>query len=310
MKAKRAKQYRKLMHQYHLHFGFREPYQVLLDAGTVKDAARFKMKLGSMLENTLHGPIKPMIRLCWIRHLYDISTSTPQEQAEKDNWIAAAKGAERRRCGHHELEEPLSTVECLESVVDPRGSGRNKHRYVIASQDQEVRKKMRTIAGVPLVYINRSVMILEPMAMATEDVRSKEEKLKMRSGLKSRRQNAVVKRKRDDDEDSVDAEAEPEPQVEREPKKRKIKGPRGPNPLSVMKAKKSKKSKTQNTSTTGGDSHTAKNVASPEIKQSNAVSADSNSDPVGGATSNEPRKRKRKRKQKEVNEDIAAATRD
>lgn len=29
MRAKRSKKYRKLMHQYELAFGFREPYQVL-----------------------------------------------------------------------------------------------------------------------------------------------------------------------------------------------------------------------------------------------------------------------------------------
>jgi U3 small nucleolar RNA-associated protein 23 len=34
MRAKRSKKYRKLMHQYEMTFGFREPYQVLgmLDA--------------------------------------------------------------------------------------------------------------------------------------------------------------------------------------------------------------------------------------------------------------------------------------
>lgn len=238
MKAKRAKQYRKLMHQYGLHFGFREPYQVLLDAGTIQAAARFKMKLGSMLENTLHGQIKPMITQCCIRHLYDIQTTTPQEKAQKDDWIEAAKSAERRRCGHHELEEPLSALECMESVVDPKGSGRNKHRYVVASQDENVRRRMRAIAGVPLVYINRSVMILEPMAGATEDVRNQEEKSKIRSGL--RKASTGVKRKREDDDEQATARVDADAPIERETKKRKVKGPKGPNPLSVMKSKKIK----------------------------------------------------------------------
>lgn len=38
----------------------REPYQVLLDSQLIIDAARFKMHLGKMLENTLLGTIKPM----------------------------------------------------------------------------------------------------------------------------------------------------------------------------------------------------------------------------------------------------------
>lgn len=228
------------MHQYGLHFGFREPYQVLLDASIIKDAARYKMKLGAMLESTLHGQIKPMITQCCIRHLYDLPTSSPAEQAEKDSWIAAAKQAERRRCGHHELEEPLSALECLESVVDPKDSGRNKHRYVVASQDEDIRRKMRTIAGVPLVYMNRSVMILEPMAMATDEVRQKEEKIKMRSGLKGRGSSAGVKRKRegDDSTENIDGDAEAGAEEEPKKKKNKVKGLKGPNPLSVLKPKK------------------------------------------------------------------------
>jgi U3 small nucleolar RNA-associated protein 23 len=280
MKAKRAKQYRKLMHQYGLHFGFREPYQVLLDAGTIQAAARFKMKLGAMLENTLHGQIKPMITQCCIRHLYNIQALTPQEKVEKDGWIEAAKSAERRRCGHHELEEPLSAVECLESVVDSKGSGRNQHRYVVASQDEEVRRKMRGIAGVPLVYINRSVMILEPMAGATEDVREREEKLKIRSGL--RNASAGVKRKRDNSNEQASLEADAAAATEREPKKRKVKGAKGPNPLSVMKSKKPK------------PQHTTDDQPKAPKQAAVLQAGDSNAGTDRGA-----RKRRRKRKAKE-----------
>jgi hypothetical protein len=57
MRGKRSKQYRKLMHQYELTFGFREPYQVLLDAEIIQDAGRFKMDLLKNLERTLHGQV-------------------------------------------------------------------------------------------------------------------------------------------------------------------------------------------------------------------------------------------------------------
>jgi hypothetical protein len=59
MRGKRSKQYRKLMQQYGLSFGFREPYQVLMDADIIRDADRFKMDLVGGLERTLHGQVKP-----------------------------------------------------------------------------------------------------------------------------------------------------------------------------------------------------------------------------------------------------------
>jgi U3 small nucleolar RNA-associated protein 23 len=149
--------------------------------------------------------------------------------------IDKAKTYERRRCDHRpeDYPEPLSTKDCLASVVDPKGSKTNKHRYVVASQELEVRKFMRGILGVPLVYINRSVMIMEPMAGATAENREKEERGKFRAGLK--RGSGSLKRKREDDEEKEEAEMK-----EDVPKKKKktAKGPKGPNPLAVKRSKK------------------------------------------------------------------------
>jgi U3 small nucleolar RNA-associated protein 23 len=234
MRGKRSKQYRKLMHAYALTFGFRAPYQVMLSSTIIRDAARFKMQLGHMLSNTLHGEIKPMITQCCIRHLYN-AVPEPGHERDKEQWIEVAKQAERRRCGHHELETPLSELECITSVLDPKGSGTNKHRYVVATQEREVRAAMREVAGVPLVYINRSVMVMEPMAGRSAEVREAEEKGKVRAGLKSRRGAEVSgeKRKADDGEEAKEADLDASV-----PKRKKPKGPSGPNPLSVKKAKK------------------------------------------------------------------------
>jgi U3 small nucleolar RNA-associated protein 23 len=239
MRGKRSKQYRKLMHAYALTFHFRAPYQVLLSSTLIRDAARFKMQLGHMLSNTLHGEIKPMITQCCIRHLYN-AVPEPGQERDKEAWIEVAKQAERRRCGHHELETPLSELECIQSVLDPKGSGTNKHRYVVATQDREVRAAMREVAGVPLVYINRSVMVMEPMAAHSAEVREAEEKGKVRAGLKSRRGAEVSGEKRkapDHDGDEEMKESELDASV---PKRKKPKGPSGPNPLSVKKSKKEK----------------------------------------------------------------------
>lgn len=131
-------------------------------------------------------------------------------------------------------------------MVDPKGSGTNRHRYVVASQDQEVRARMREIAGVPLVYINRSVMILEPMASKTAEVRQQEEKGKIRAGLKSRRGADVgEKRKREEQNDGSDQDNDGQQNGAADapvPKKRQVKGPKEPNPLSMKKAKKDRQS--------------------------------------------------------------------
>ncbi|KAF2716321.1 hypothetical protein K431DRAFT_289510 [Polychaeton citri CBS 116435] len=240
MRAKRSKQYRKLMNQYAITFGFREPYQVLIDSGIIIAAARYKMRLGHLLQNTLHGDIKPMITQCCIRHLYNHPAETDAEKILRDEWIGVAKSAERRRCGHHELENPLSELECVMSCVDPKDNKSNKHKYIVASEDVRLRQALREVAGVPLIYINRSVMILEPMAGRSEDVRNREESGKMKVGFTNVR---AGKRKREE----ADGEDDPESHVSEMhngvdgsvPKKvKKARGPKGPNPLSVKKPKK------------------------------------------------------------------------
>jgi len=80
---------------------------------------------------------------------------------------------------------------------------------------------------------------MEPMAGRSAEVREAEEKGKVRAGLKSRRGAEVSgeKRKADDDDGEGAKEADIDASV---PKRKKPKGPSGPNPLSVKKSKKEK----------------------------------------------------------------------
>ncbi|XXG98816.1 hypothetical protein Hte_005146 [Hypoxylon texense] len=235
-RAKRSKQYRKLMEQFSMGWGFREPYQVLVDADFIAEANKCKMDLVRRLEDTLHGQVKPMITQCSMRHLYGRKSEPGVEAAIEQ----AKTHFERRRCGHHpdEYPEPLSALECIHSVVDPKDNSANKHRYVCAINDDAVRSTLRQVAGTPLVYIRRSVMIMEPMATVSAKIRSKEEKSKFRAELKT----PGSKRKREDDDDSDNEEDEKTSARaagadQPEKKKKKGRGPKEPNPLAVKKKK-------------------------------------------------------------------------
>ncbi|KAI8309005.1 rRNA-processing protein utp23 [Colletotrichum sp. SAR11_59] len=236
MRGKRSKQYRKLMNQYALTWGFREPYQCLVDAEMVVDCHNFKYDLLAGLERTLHGKVKPMITQCEIRKLY-LRKSEP----EMNKIIDFAKTLERRRCGHlpEDYPEPLGTMECLKAVVDPKDNLVNKHRYCVASQSADVRRMLREIPGVPQIYIKRSVMILEPMATESQEIRTKEERSKFRDGLV--RPEKKRKREHDNDADSENEGQEDDvasADGKAEKKKAKKRGPKGPNPLAVKKSKK------------------------------------------------------------------------
>ncbi|KAF2662817.1 hypothetical protein K491DRAFT_685975 [Lophiostoma macrostomum CBS 122681] len=288
MRGKRAKKYRKLMHQYEVNFGFREPYQVLLDSAILQEAAQKKIDLVGRLQGVLGGQVKPMVTQCDMRHLYD---ADPKDEEV----ILQAKKYERRRCNHHELEKPLTSYECISECVDPKDTATNKNRYVVATQDWRIRAHLRGIPGVPLVYVNKSVMILEPMATATENLREREEKAKFKAGLKGRRGvNASQKRKREDDGDaagqtsgSIEVQSTPD---SIRPKKRRLNGPKEPNPLSMRKSKKQSATKPH-------DERAAKRRdGSEEIFQQHAN--DSTEAPTEEGPEAGKRKRKRKHKPK------------
>ncbi|KAF9443707.1 hypothetical protein P691DRAFT_787626 [Macrolepiota fuliginosa MF-IS2] len=153
MRQKRAKAYRKLMHLYSQSFGFRQPYQALVDAETCKASISLKIDIVKQLGTVLQGEVKPMITQCCIHELY---LEGKFQQPATD----LAKTFERRKCNH---KEAIPGDDCLLSVVGDK----NKHRYVIVTQSQPLRAKLRTVPAAPIVHINRSVVILEPPSDAT-----------------------------------------------------------------------------------------------------------------------------------------------
>jgi U3 small nucleolar RNA-associated protein 23 len=227
-----------------------------------------------------------------MRHLYNA-------KPKNETLILQAKEYERRRCNHQDLEEPLSTLDCLSSVVDPKENGTNKHRYVVASNDPSVRAQMRRIAGVPLIYISKSVVLMEPMADASEQHREREEKSKFKLGLKGQRApDAAQKRKRDDEREDGEGDQSIADHAtgEARPKAKKRKGPKGPNPLSVKKPNKDKtlakpslpkKARPSTSDTTTGDAQKGEGDGSAPRKRrrKHKSKADGSGTNEGGTTS-------------------------
>ncbi|KAJ5124063.1 uncharacterized protein N7515_007888 [Penicillium bovifimosum] len=165
-----------------------------------------------------------------------------------------------RHCSHNADSTPIDEIECLISLLSPNESKKNKEHYILASADPILRKTSnndnqprrrkteedrkeeeamrrsralrsaaRSIPGVPIIYVKRSVMVLEPLSSASEMVRDGHERGKFRAGLDV--DPMLGKRKRDGDGDEDVSGAE-------EPKKKRGPKVKGPNPLSVKKPKK------------------------------------------------------------------------
>ena len=91
MRGKRSKQYRKLMHQYELTFGFREPYQVLVDEEIVLEAVKTRYKLVEGLKRGIVRNLQELFKEltqedieAWLRIYRTIIRRSTQQQAAKE----------------------------------------------------------------------------------------------------------------------------------------------------------------------------------------------------------------------------------
>lgn len=62
---------------------------------------------------------------------------------------------------------------CYHSCLINITGDANKHRYVIATQSHPLRVRLRFIPGVPIVHVNRSVMVIEPPSDATMKIKER-----------------------------------------------------------------------------------------------------------------------------------------
>ncbi|GAA6031583.1 hypothetical protein JCM8097_006534 [Rhodosporidiobolus ruineniae] len=229
MRQKRIKSYRKVMGLYtQPPFGFREPYQLLADAAFVKSCVQQKLDIMARLQDVLQGTVKPMITQCCMQALYDAG-----EEAQPA--VEAAKLFERRKCNHFKARKE---DECMTAMAGDE----NKNRYVFATQSLELRQTLRRVPGSPIIYIARSVMLLETPSDQTLAKKHKAESAKLHVSAEELAQitGQPIPSTSAAASDASDAEPEAAEGGADEPpakKKKKQRGPKGPNPLSVKKKK-------------------------------------------------------------------------
>jgi U3 small nucleolar RNA-associated protein 23 len=236
---------------------------LVVDSDHLRTLHACKMPLQRYLEKTLHGTAKPFITKC---SLASALKTTELRTSQRPDFLPPPTKLPLRHCSHADIgtDEVLPEMECLFDLLSGGARGnqqpKNKEHFVLATADHaspqtntttdrkkydsatenDIRPYVREIPGVPIIYVKRSVMVLEELSRASLAVRLKEEKQKLREGLVKAGDR---KRKRDDDreregEGNADKEKTGDAIVAAAPKKKRVKGTKGPNPLSVMKKKK------------------------------------------------------------------------
>lgn len=306
MRAGRAKKYRKIMETYQLHFSFHEPYQVLLTASCLRAMHSFSMDTHKFLENTLHGKALPYITQCTLAKMMEGYSGKGRDG--RPPHLPPPTVVPLRYCKHKDAEgKEIGVVGETKCIVDlisgqPKGNEikRNKQHFVVGAADWDegikdekereklekerrrllkkgqlevdVRDHARMIPGVPVIYVKRSVMVLEEPSVATERHIRGAEKDKFRDGIGGAPRG--LKRGREDEES----------EDESQPSGTKVRGlsrAKGPNPLSMRK--KVKHSGDQESSNTKASSGRTRRSKRKKHKQGDGTAAGV-SDAVPAAT--------------------------
>jgi U3 small nucleolar RNA-associated protein 23 len=189
MRLKRAKKYKKDLNIYEKQFKFHSPYKVIVDGSFLSFALNQKLDLKEILAKTLMAESEPLITPCSIKELSDLG---------EDSKTAANYGRRKvtlLKCYHSKC---IPARDCISDVIGKF----NKKSYCVASQEKALRVSLANVPGVPLIYLNHGVTILEPLSQSTIDLVDKREHKKTlplafeKSKLEESKEKIVKKKKK------------------------------------------------------------------------------------------------------------------
>ncbi|KAI9246850.1 Fcf1-domain-containing protein [Sporodiniella umbellata] len=211
--AKKQKTIKKTVHNYCLAFGFRPPYQVIVDGEFCRAALEKQIYVKDALPDLLGGLTRTVVTDCILKDIkskgHDFTSA----------YVLAQK-FDRRKCPHTKDKTQVSAQQCIRDLV----STNNPEHFFVASGDVQLKNAIRKIPGVPVVIVNtrKKGLGLEDMTARTKSAmhHNEIEKVKPLDKETARLKRALLGE---------------EEKTEQTPKKRKVKGV---NPLAMKKKKK------------------------------------------------------------------------
>ncbi|KAL1307804.1 hypothetical protein HN51_049701 [Arachis hypogaea] len=151
MKVKKQRRHRKVLRFFTTCFGLRKPFKVLCDGTFINHLIVNRITpADDALANILTAPVKLYTTRCVLAELKRLGSSYSEALEAAQQLIIA-------RCEH---EKCTGAEACVIQVI---GENNSEH-FFVASQDTDLRKKLREVPGVPLIYGLRNTLFLEPIS--------------------------------------------------------------------------------------------------------------------------------------------------
>ena len=226
MRHRRKKVYRKYLRFYKVAFGLVPPFTVLADGNFIHAVTAKNIDFEEHLSRILDVEKSR----CTVATTGSVCDELNELAAENPSFApskAAASRLKKLKLGGGKGQNTNPSESILKLVGQ-----RNRHKYVVATQDPKLQAALRKIPGVPIVFCARTMLILEAPSDASNAAFEKNETKKLAPRKEERRSlHSIAEGGKAKDENSSK-------------KRKRKKGPKQPNPLSVKK--KVNKSKPNN----------------------------------------------------------------
>ncbi|KAL6912307.1 hypothetical protein ACP4OV_001112 [Aristida adscensionis] len=234
MRVKKRSRHRKAVKFYATCFGFREPYKVLVDGTFVHHLlAHGLLPADDALRDLLSASRTPALftSKCVLAELRRLGKSHADA-------FDAAQLLATAQCEHDKV---VSAVNCVLSLIGDK----NPEHFFVATQDSDLREKLREIPGVPVIYgLKNSLFIEQPSVQQRKFAQLDEEK-RLNMDISEYKKLLKVASEGASNENGTDGEQHEKPISSlvknalgvAEKSKFKRNRAKGPNPLSCKKKK-------------------------------------------------------------------------
>lgn len=156
MGRKKNKWFKKVVNFYRYVFKFDVPYNILIDGNFVAASIHKKFDMKELLTKVLDENVHLTIPSCVVQEIRDLNDKIP-------GILNSVMKYKIEDCKHGRI---LSPDDCIKSYI----GSKNLKKYFVATQDSVLRYKLRRIPGVPLLFFEQNMILVDKPSKASIEV--------------------------------------------------------------------------------------------------------------------------------------------
>ena len=227
MGRRKNKWFKKTVNFYRFIFKFETPFKIIIDGNFIAISLKKKFNMKDLLSKTLDESVHLIIPSCIFKELQSLESKIPGITSLITNYKI-------EECPNSQL----NPIECIKTYI----GNKNKQKYFVATQDPFLRNQLRKIPGVPLLFFDQNMILIDKISKASFDASQRREGLKEDPQKKEKKELNMKKTEIEEFLMEEMKESKYYKQKMEEYKLNKLMGKirkkaKGPNPLSVKKKK-------------------------------------------------------------------------